>query len=71
MSKPKFPENYIKQHFMNLEVGDQFQIFGDEYLGYDYQKLCICKKLSDEEAQEVEGDKFEIDRLSEVFVSKK
>lgn len=48
--------------FKDLSIGDKFEVYGDEHLNYNFPKICLCKKISDDTGEEIEavdlGNKF-------------
>jgi len=58
--------NYIT--FKSLLIGDKFECYGDQFINYDFPKLCICIKTGIDSAQELDGVNFFLSESDEVFV---
>lgn len=58
--------------FQDMQIGDKFECYGDEYLNYHYPKICLMVKSGEEEAQEIEegsvGMRVGIDNSAEFDV---
>lgn len=55
--------------FFTLKIGDKFEIYGDEFFGYPYSKLCLCKKTKEDSAYSITaGMNFFIDKNQDVLV---
>jgi hypothetical protein len=59
-----------KVKFGSLRNGDVFSCYGDEYLNYNYPKVCDCKKIDEETAKEIgpDGINFLMNKHDEVFI---
>lgn len=47
--------------FVDLNENDIFYCYGDQYINYDHLTWCECTKLSNYDAQEVDGVRFYLD----------
>ncbi len=56
--------------FSSLRIGQEFECYGDEYLNYDYPRLCRCVKTGDQMAQEINGIYFFMNITNEVSIQK-
>lgn len=41
--------------FKDLKLGQEFTVYGDQHLNYNYPKICRCKKVGDHTCEEIEG----------------
>lgn len=53
--------------FGELKIGDRFEVYGDIHINYDYPKICVCEKVSEEYGAEVNGCSFPMNPEDEVF----
>lgn len=53
--------------FRDLKIGESFECYGDTFINYDYPKICICRKVEEDVAEEIDGIRFLIHADSEVF----
>ena len=63
-----------KVPFKELNIGDEFWVWGDVFLYYDYPKACNCVKVGPEEAMEIDGERFcvsETDKVAPLQSKKK
>lgn len=54
--------------FSKLEIGDQFECYGDIHLNYDHAKICLCVKTGEGSAEEIDGISFFMGKSDSVFV---
>ena len=54
--------------FGDIPVKGEFECYGDYYLNYDYPKICKCRKLLENVAEEIDGIKFSMDPFDIVSV---
>lgn len=47
--------------FETLKIDEEFEMWGDIYLNYDYPKLCRCVKKDYDRAEEIDGISFYLD----------
>lgn len=59
---------YKKVQFKELNIGDEFECYGDININYDYPKICKCKKTGGDEAQEIDGVSFFMNGSDEIFI---
>ena len=57
-----------KVKFSELEIGQEFECYGDELCNYDYPKICNCIKTGIDNFKEYEGCNFLINPTSYVFI---
>lgn len=43
--------------FGELEIGEEFEVYGDQHINYDYPKICRCKKVDGHTGAEMEDGK--------------
>jgi len=60
----------MDEKFGDLEVGDEFEVYGDVHLNYNFAKICKCIKDDENSAHEVGGINFMMDKRDTVFVPK-
>lgn len=53
--------------FRDLKIGDKFEVYGDTHINYDYPKICVCIKIDEWTAEEVDGIKFGINPSCDIF----
>ena len=56
--------------FKDLEIGDKFGCWGDVYLNYQSPYWCICIKISDNQAEEIDGIEFYMNLFDDVQILK-
>ena len=44
-----------KIKFKDLEIGDEFEVYGDYFLNYKYPKICKCVKTDADAGKEIDG----------------
>jgi len=54
--------------FKDLSIGDKFECYGDTYINYSYPKICVCIKVDEDTADEINGSRFGIAVDSIVFI---
>jgi hypothetical protein len=40
--------------YKDLDIGDQFEVYGDIHLNYNFPKICRCIKISENTGREME-----------------
>ncbi len=48
--------------FSDLQIGEKFGCWGDIFINYDYPKWCICSKISENSAEEINGISFIVNK---------
>lgn len=56
--------------FKELRIGQEFECYGDTFINYDYPKICRCRKLTEDTAEEIDGITFSVDGTNKVFLIK-
>lgn len=54
--------------FGSLKVGDAFEVYGNDYLGYDHSRICSCVKLDYQTASEENGPDFSMRTTDKVML---
>jgi hypothetical protein len=54
--------------FKTLEIGQEFECYGDININYNYPKICRCIKDSEDSAHEIDGVNFYIGQNDLVYV---
>lgn len=58
----------MDKKFKDLKVGDQFEVYGDEHINYDFPKICKCIKYDKNTGQEIDGCMFMMDERDIVYI---
>ena len=53
--------------FSDLQVGEKFEVWGDQCLNYVYPVICVCEKINETTAKEIDGINFGISLSTEIF----
>ena len=53
--------------FRELKIGEEFEVYGDVHINYDFPKICKCTKYNKSTGKEIEGIYFSMDEEDIVF----
>ena len=60
--------NLIGVRFKDIQIGEEFEVYGDIYLNYNSPVLCRCLKISNNQASELLGINFYMDEEDAVYI---
>jgi len=58
----------MDKNFKDLEIGEEFEVYGDIHINYDYPKICKCIKEDDSTGREIDGCYFVMNETDIVYV---
>lgn len=64
----KINKPFKKVQFKELNIGDEFECYGDIHINYDFPKICKCKKTRGDAAEEIDGVSFLMSGSDEVYI---
>lgn len=61
--------DYKLVQFKELEIGQEFECYGDTFINYSSPIICKCIKDSEDLAHEINGVSFYVNQFDTVFLT--
>lgn len=58
----------MDKKFGDLKIGEEFEVYGDIHLNYDFPKICKCVKRNENTGTEIDGISFLINPTDIVYI---